>query len=550
MKTLKCLLLVAGVVLSLVGCQKTVEVSFDSTVQEMDAQGGSVEIALKSNGEWTLASSAEWLVAAPLSGNGNATITLTCESNNTHEERSAVITASSKDNSATLTVTQPASQYYLSVTPNEIRCGSEGGEFIVQVSSNINWSFSTPQWITSSVTQGSNDATVTLTVSAINGDFSEFRDVEVLFGNLITFDKVHVVQTIDSVPGITISPLSLEFACTGETNTVAVTTEDAWTAVTSEEWISLSQTEGQGNAEVSVTVNENPEYVQRQGIVVFTTAGGINATLMVMQEPSPDPHFLEVSPLSFHFGKEGGEAEITIGCDTEWFFDLDSDWLSLSQQAGTGNAIVSLVAEPNMVMVPRSIVGIIKSGLLSYEISVEQDAGEEPILANFTIDTLFVAYIGGLEHLELTSNTSWTLQASNWISLITSSGEGDASFDIAVNSNSNPEERIGFVNILHEGQLVDALVVVQEGRQDILEVDAEELDVRPEGGDFTVHITSNLSWIVNMDVNWLHCSPMSGFGPKDLTITVDAMSGSRPRTGHIKISGSNGSEVTITVNQY
>ena len=163
---------------------------------------------------------------------------------------------------------------------------------------------------------------------------------------------------------------------------------------------------------------------------------------------------------------------------------------------------------------------------------------------------MFVVFNGGLQHLELTSNTSWTLQGSNWISLITSYGEGDASFDIAVNSNPDLEERIGYVNVIHGGQLLDALVVVQEGKQEILEVDVAEIDARPEGGEYTVHITSNLSWTASVDVDWLHCEPTSGFGPKDLTVTVDAMSGLRPRTGRIKIGGSNGAEVSIIVNQH
>ena len=550
MRKLKCLSLIAVVALSLVGCHKAVEVSFDVAVQEIEAQGDPVEIALKSNGEWTLASTAEWLVVTPTSGNGNATLTLAAEPNTVGEPRTATITASTKDNSATLTVTQLAPQYYLNVTPKEIRCGSDGGEYVIQLSSNIDWTVSAPQWITSSVMQGSNDAMVTLTVSSIDGDFGDMREAEVFFGNLVASDKVNVVQTMDPVLGIEISPVSLGMVCTGETKTVAVTTEDAWTASTTADWISLSQTEGDGNAEVNVTASENPEYVERQALVTFVTAGGIQATLVVRQDATPDPHFLEVSPLSFHFTKEGGEGQITIECDTDWIIGLSCDWLSVSQSSGTGSAIITLVAEPNVLMEPRSMVFPVKSDNLSCDISVVQEAGDEQVFADFALDTLVASSIGGVYHLELTSNTFWMIEASSWITLMTSSGNGDASFDIAIDSNSDSEQRIGFVNVIHAGQLLDAVVVVQEGRQDILEVDINELDVRPEGGEYTVHVNSNLSWTINIDVDWLHCNPMSGFGPKDLTITVDPMAGIRPRTGRIKIGGSNGAEVTITVNQH
>jgi len=541
---------VAVVAMSLLGCQKTIEVSFDGTVQEIEAQGGSFDVMLKSNGEWTVSSSAEWLAVTPASGSGNATLTLTADANTIGESRSAQITASTKDNTAVLTVTQQAPLYYLNVTPKEIRCGAEGGEYAIQVSSNIDWTVSVPHWITSSVDQGSNDATVTLTISRVEGEFSESRDVEVFFGNLVTSDKVHVVQSIDPVNGIEVSPSVLEFVCTGETKTVAITTDDSWTASTMVEWLGLGQTEGQGDASVSVTVGENPEYTQRQASVAFVTAGGVRTTLIVRQEASPDPHFLEVSPLSFQFGKEGGESEINIACDTDWIIGLSCDWLSVSQNEGTGNSTVSLIAEPNVLMEQRTIVFPVKSGDLNFDVSVTQEAGDEQIYAEFLTDTLFVSFNGGLQHLELTSNTSWTLQGSNWISLITSYGEGDVSFDIAVDSNPSQEERIGYVNVIHAGQLLDALVVVQEGKQEILEADVAEIDVRPEGGEYTVHITSNLSWTVSVDVNWLRCEPMSGFGSKDLKVTVDAMSGTRPRTGRIKIGGSNGAEVSVIVNQH
>ena len=49
------LLIVAAIAFAFMGCRKPVEVSFDQATQEIDAQGGSIEVSLKSNGEWTIA---------------------------------------------------------------------------------------------------------------------------------------------------------------------------------------------------------------------------------------------------------------------------------------------------------------------------------------------------------------------------------------------------------------------------------------------------------------------------------------------------------------
>ena len=545
------LLIVAAIAFAFMGCRKPVEVSFDQATQEIDAQGGSIEVSLKSNGEWTIAMTEGWVMVSSMKGNGDATLTLTVAPNTTGESRATEITASTKDNTAVLTLTQNAPQYYVNVNPMDIVCGASGGEFTVEVSSNVEWEVITPQWVTSSMMDGSNDATLTLTISPMEGDHVGNREGEVVIsGPESVSAKVNVIQSVSPSSSIQVVPENLSFACTGETKTVAVTAEDSWIATIGEEWVVLNQNEGQGIAEISVTVGENPMYEVRQTNVVFNTVGGAQAVLVIRQEASPNPHFLEVSPLVFQFGKEGGEREISVSCDADWGFDLDCDWLSLSQQSGTGNTTVVLTAEPNMLLESRTMDFRIKSGVLNAELTASQAPGDEPIMASFEPDTMFVSFTGGVYTVQLTSNTSWQLQVSNWITLINSSGEGDATFDIVVNSNSEPNERIGFVRAIHNGQVLGTMIVVQEGKIDTLEADITELDVRPEGGSFEIQVSSNQSWTVNTDVEWIHCDPLSDFGNKILTVTVDAMEGFRPRTGHVKLSGEMGNSVSITVNQH
>ena len=544
-------LIVAAVTFAFIGCRKPVEVSFDPATQEMDAQGGSIEVSLKSNGEWTIDMTEGWVMVSSMKGNGDATLTITVAPNTTGESRTTEITASSKDNTAVLTLTQNAPQYYVNVNPLNIVCGAEGGEFTVEVSSNVEWEVITPQWVTSSMMNGSNDATLTLTISPMEGDHAGSREGEVVIsGPESVSAKVIVVQTESPVLGIQVVPESLSFVCTGETKTVAVATEDSWTATVGEEWVTLNQNEGQGVVEISVTVGENPMYEVRQTNVVFTTVGGAQAVLVIRQEASPDPHYLEVSPLVFQFGKEGGERAISVSCDADWTFDLECDWLSLSQQSGTGNATVVLTAEPNVLLESRTMGFSIKSGVLNAQLTASQAPGDEQAVASFEPDTLFVTYTGGIHTLQMTSNTTWQLQASSWISLTTISGEGDATFDVLVDTNSEPGERIGFVRATHNGQVLGTMIVVQEGKVNTLEADLTELDVRPEGGSFEIQVYSNQSWTVGTDVEWIHCDPLSDFGNKILTVTVDAMQGYRPRIGHVKLSGEMGNSVNITVNQH
>jgi hypothetical protein len=475
MKQLKYFLFVAALTLSFMGCQKAIEVSFDKASQEIDAEGGSFELMLKSNGDWTINPDKEWVSITPMSGKGNATLTIIVEANTTGDIRMAEVKATTKDNTAVLTLTQSKAVEYINVTPKEIECNSEGGEFTVELSTNIDWFVAAPEWIACSPAEGSGNATITMTIYPISGEYSGNRETDVFLGNLSVLEKVHVVQSVEPAPGPGPDP-----------------------------------------------------------------------------GPEPNPHFLEVSPIAFAFGKEGGEMDITISCDTTWEFDLDCSWLSLSQQSGMGDATVTLTALPNEISEPRALEFHIKSYDLFYNLTATQAAGEIIPAVSFTADTVYAAYVGGLQHVELNSNTDWALQVSDsWISLIPPTmGNGNASFDIIIDSNADPEGRTGLLKALHAGQVMATLVVVQEGKPNILETDLTTLEVRPEGGDYVIQVTANQEWTVANNETWLRCNPQGGFANGSFTINVDPLPSPRPRTGYVKVSGSTGAQVMITVNQH
>ena len=169
MKQLKYFLFVAALTLSFMGCQKAIEVSFDKASQEIDAEGGSFELMLKSNGDWTINPDKEWVSITPMSGKGNATLTIIVEANTTGDIRMAEVKATTKDNTAVLTLTQSKVVEYINVTPKEIECNSEGGEFTVELSTNIDWFVAAPEWIACSPAEGSGNATITMTIYPISG---------------------------------------------------------------------------------------------------------------------------------------------------------------------------------------------------------------------------------------------------------------------------------------------------------------------------------------------------------------------------------------------
>ena len=558
MNKLKIFMLVAVIALLASGCRKPVEVSFVNNTFEIGAQGGTLEANLESNGNWTIRATPDWITVSPESGTGNTTLTLTVLPNNTSEIRMGRVEASSKDNIAMITVTQEAGTEtgYLRVSPDSFLCDRWGDSLEINVESNLEWQLNgLPDWMSASVTNGSGDGIILVVVAPIYEEALDGRQavLTVTGGGLEA--EVSINQLNESGYVFSVDPLELEFSYLSGTGMLTVTSTIPWTAYTGADWITVAPSSGDGNAEVTVNVAENTALNGREASIRFEYAlpGGIMGKIhvWVRQEEAPDPHFLEVSPLVFEFGKEGGTRDITIECDTEWKIDLTSDWLSVSETMGTGNATIQLIAAPNNIVEPRIAEFIIGSGFLEKQLKVTQEAGDEPVIASLDPDTIFASYTGGVYHLDLTSNVNWQLEASEWIDLMSaSSGEGDAPVDIIVDFNSDALGRTGYVRLLHNGQELCRTIVEQEGKPNQFETDITEIDVRPEGGEYVVHVTSNQSWIVTSDSDWMRCSPESGFGNGDITITVDPLPTVRPRIGYLKLKGEWGTQIIITVNQH
>ena len=555
MKRTKTLLAIAMLIV-MASCGKKVDVSLSKSSIEFLPDGGNIEIALTSNGSWTATTTVEWITVSPTSGKGDAMLVVTAMPNEGNVAREAQVVVATKDKEVSLAVNQDFTeepfQPFLRIEPNQISCDRLGGMFDIEVFSNIEWSLGqVPDGISASATEGTGNAIVSVTIDPIEGDMSG-RFVTLVFSGGDLLASLEINQTSSSNFDVTVTPTMLAFGYEGGSETVAVTCEGNWTAETTAEWIMLSVTSGEGNAEIVVIVAESDVLVNRESYITFRSSVGSTASVYVSQRAAPDPHFLTVNPTEFEFGKEGGTQTFNIGCDVEWNIDLDADWVSVSATSGFGDEEIRLIVAPNALVEPRRVDFAVLSGDLIQRLTVIQEAGDEPLVATLSPDTLSAPYTGTANAtFAVTSNTSWYMVASDWISnLPTSEMQGDATVNLIVDLNLDPSPRYGFVRVMHNGQVLAESVVVQEGKPDLLEVDMSEVEVRPEGDTFTIHVTSNQSWTVNWDVEWLRVTPTSGFGNGDITVTVDAMESARPRIGIITLKAISGRIVTVTVTQH
>lgn len=487
MKKLSVLLFVAVIICALAGCRKPVDVSMSTQSLTIAAEGGTYTADLKSNGEWTVSSTAEWLSVSPSSGNGNITLTLLVQANPTDQPRSVEIKATTKDNTASLTLTQEA--------------GSQGED------------------------PGDNPGDDPGDDPGDNPGGGE--------------EPVHY---------LIIQPEEFHVGYEGGNMTISLDCDEVWSLINDFDWVSFDKTTGEGDDEIIVIVTENATYESRRGEVKFISASNLSVVLLVLQEPAPNPHFLEVTPNLLEFGNEGGDLNVTINCDTDWQIVFDEDWLTVSAENGTGMGVVTFTAAPNAIDVERFTNVRVMSGSLSFTINVMQEAGEVYYYANVTPDTLFVGQYGGVKTIDIVSNCTWTVVVPSWITALETSGEGDATLNMMVGNNmSSP--RTGTITILHGLDVLATVTVVQEGIVSILETNVDEINVTAEGGIFYFNITANQDWqIINPEI-WLDFNPIAGSGDMEVMVKVGPLDEGDSREVTAVIKGDLGTSTTITIRQ-
>lgn len=128
--------------------------SLNVTTLEFGQEGGSQTVAVTSNAEWTVSTSAEWISVSPSEGSGNGTIVVTVAPNNERQERWNIVTVQNGvKNLTSLNIYQrgtDTSDHYLLVDDMQERCfsGTVGATDSIYIESNTLWTVKGPAWLT------------------------------------------------------------------------------------------------------------------------------------------------------------------------------------------------------------------------------------------------------------------------------------------------------------------------------------------------------------------------------------------------------------------
>ena len=545
-KLSKLFFLVGMMAFVLAGCKKEVEVSLSKSSVSIAAEGDTMEVTLSSNGDWQVSGTAEWLTVSPLTGNGDAILTLVAQPNPDTVARTATLEVTTKDQSATLEVTQKALSHFISVAPTEIVCGNEGGEFTVEVGANIDWTVSDlPDWVSCTPLSGSGTGTLTLGIASLVGQRP--RQATIKVGSDTLSATLDITQNTQSSQEISVSPDRVDFEYGGGSQTLTLQCSGSWTVQIERDWVTLSATSGQGDAEIQLSAAENPDYSERSSSLLFVSEYGTEARVKIIQAAAPNPNYLNVTPEEKTMESDGGSFDVNVESDIEWQANTSAEWVILSQGQGSGNGTFSVEVAPNMLFTPRVAHITIAGDNLSKTVIVHQEGAGQVPFVHLSPNALDIAQYGGVATLTIEANVAWRLEASPWITLLAPTGVANGSCGVAIDANNTYATRTGFIRAYYNNALMDEIEVTQEGLVVTLEVSPTEISATAESSKYPVSITADQEWTATTTASWIALEPRPGDGT--LIIAVMDNTTSSPRTAEVRVLGAQHGVVTITVNQ-
>jgi hypothetical protein len=305
-----------------------------------------------------------------------------------------------------------------------------------------------------------------------------------------------------------------------------------WKIENDVEWIKLSSKSGTSGATVGVDVNENSS-ADESRLGVFYVEGDVSdfdykAAVSVTQGVatpylSPDKSELNITGAT-------GNYEVAVSSNFSWTASCSDSWLTVMKSE---NGVVISVSSNETTSYRTATISFFHNlAVVSEQITVRQapasvTASTESITFNNTASSV---------ELKINSEAAWTAYSNDsWIEISPSTGSaGSSTLKISASENTSISERTGYVIITVGNDQRIQIPVKQKGIY--IEVDKSILSFDASGGDQTITISSNTSWIITDCPSWVKLSKTSGSGNATVTITVSDNPNASTRNATISVT--------------
>ncbi len=507
------------------------------TVMLAATLGSSASGNIVANTNWTIAKGANWFDATPISGTGNDNLTFTANSdNNTGAQRVSFVSYEDAANNLfdTVVVIQNAlpTASFLNANPRFITLSNLiGSTGIITVNSNVTWQVSSSvNWLNFSFNGPPVDTGgITIISNSANGSLAPrngYIAIQDLGGTV--FDTVFVTQ-LGVSPVIDVSPDTIRLAATnGSTANANAVSNSNWSSVDGASWLQSSPNSGTaGNTNITVTAQSaNTSGSEKISFVAFTTLIGRD-TLVVIQDfmtsgmltTNPDTVYLNSTSNST------GSYNVIAGSNVNWSATAVDNWISLTNNNGTGNGTVIITANSANPSPNNRITYAITSGasLPIPDTVVVIQRGFSPSITISPSSLSLGSTSGSSGILNVNSNITWTVSNPvTWLNVTPNSGTNNGTVNVTANSdNLTGAARTATLDFSGSGGLSELVTVTQvDGSTPNFSLSEDTLWVNnPQGSTGTFFVQSNIQgWSLSETTSWILVNPTSGNNTETITV--------------------------------
>jgi len=363
------------------------------------------------------------------------------------------------------------------------------------------------------------------------------------YGYWWAVDNVSVTGTATG-PTLTVTPPNQNVPATpAGSTTFTVTSNAAWTVVSSQSWCTVTPS-GTGNGTITANYTVNALPTARVANVTVTVIGLAPVVVTVTQAGTLTPT-LTVTPPNQNVTALAGTTPFTVTSNSAWTVTSDQTWCTVTP-SGSGNGTITATYTQNLLVTSRvANITVTVIGLTPVVVTVTQ-AGATPTLT-VTPPNQNVTAAAGTTPFTVTSNATWNVVSDQTWCTVTPTGTGNGTITATYTVNTLTTSRVANITVTVATLTPVVVTVTQAGAAPTLSVTPPNQNVTSPAGTTPFTVTSNSAWTVVSDQTWCTVTPSgSGNGTITATYTQNILTTSRVANVTVTVTGLSPVIVTVT----
>ena len=469
------------------------EAGVTGSTQEVtfEVDGGTKSIDIEADVAWNATTSAaSWLSVTPANGaGGKVSLGITALANNSTSARSAYIYVNiGSAQKLAIPVSQDGVSFDITGTlENFAADGSTKQKLTVE--SNTAWAvLNCPEWLTVSPTQGNKGSSeITLQATANNSLDSRSATLRIGVEGVASANE-NITVTQEGVV-TDLGDRSLDFGWESAEREVEITFPGSWSAMASDDWLTLSQTSGIGEETIVITAATNPGEDARTGTITVASEGRSMKITAIQQG-----QYLKINSTAGEVGAMGGSINLTVtttvgaaasveyqGTAKEWLtFESDDKGnytLQAAYNPSSNNRTAQFVIKPTMSGTNTTCSSGVKFAITQKGRSLSANVNSIAIsVAGGTSETYTITADGGYTITKPDADDWYTLQQDS----------ASCTFSIVALENTTGEDR--------RSQITASLTGLPSGETKELVIEVWQYDLYNGHEYIDLGLPSGIKW--------------------------------------------------------